>query len=358
MKSSFSLKKYINNSKSTTNQDELYIKFTILKYSINSSKETKQNKSNLTHLLTRNISIFQHLLILSNETLNFIKFNHHHNELSSLSSSFPINQTSQKEFSFPIEILSCSIILDKLLLLLNNGLLYLYDFEKSEIIRINLPLDSGSLIENQEKPYELSRIFGLSQSSSSVYDTKIYITGGITLSSKLNIRVFSLDFSLLTVSEETIKENNFKGRYRHGSIIVNSDLFIIGGFSSIKNSLDSQVEDVIYIRIDSSMYTYKAFPYKGPSPKDIINPEVVEISKMILAFSSFKYNKLFCLDVDTKQSRCLMLKDEIPSCVSIVYFEEDEDEEQIFLYFGVIDLDVDVNLKIDKVKIEIKKIFK
>lgn len=270
----------------------------ISKYIKNSSLIVK-----FVNLIVNEENNLQYLLLLSDD-LHLIKFNLEYNDFSYNIIQKKINLSEDIYFSnsdkFPLAILCCSVVLNRFYFILNSGKGFIFDFEDNSLVEIIINDDFPKLV----------------YSSYAIKDSKFIIFGGITQNNKLNIKVFSYDFAFYTLSEEKVKENNFDGRFKHTSVAYGENIFIIGGFNSIKNQ--SQAKEILSIRYDTMMYKFQSVEFKGPAPVDIIDPESVVIENKILFFSGYKYNKIFTLDIVTKVSNFFSIDSFISSPISFI----------------------------------------
>lgn len=230
----------------------------------------------------------QYLLNISSNCLYLIKFNLEYNEFS----DNIITAEIENKDNIDLEIICHTVYLNRLYLVLNNSIGYLYDFEFNQLFTIDI------------NKFYFNRI----HSSYCINDSKIVITGGINKeSNKLSIKVFSFDIALYEFKEEKIKENNFDGRYNHGSIAISNVIYIIGGYNSIKEKTYSN--SIKAIRCEYNiMHSWKNIEYKGPSTNEIINPQIIIYNnKNLIAFSSFNKPKVYIVNLETSISRLIYI---------------------------------------------------
>lgn len=245
---------------------------------------------------------YQYLLVLT-KTFNLVKLNLQYSEFSENIISHKIQydqqvsytSESEKHLKFPFQIMAYTLVLNRLYFLLNTGNAFMYDFEVNQLLAIKLESEA------------IPKLYGC---SSCFMDTKLIITGGVTLNNKLSLKIFSFDIALYEIKEEKIKENNFGGRYRHGSIIVSEHVYVIGGLSSIRE--EKACNDIKAIKYDNLMYKWNDYEPEGPKPEYFVDPEVcLHNESIILAYSSYKYSKVYCLNLKTKASKLIIIDTEI-----------------------------------------------
>lgn len=157
-------------------------------------------------------------------------------------------------------------------------------------------------------------------SAFAVVKPKIVFTGGVTKDGNLNKEISSFDISTYSFELNKVRENNFIGRYRHGVYSDNSSyIYVLGGFTKIlteeqvqkineENSAEFICEKIQLIKFDSLMETYMELQFEGKAPKLMIDPYIQVLKERYLfAFSKFKYEKIWYLDINSNNSNEISL---------------------------------------------------
>jgi hypothetical protein len=238
---------------------------------------------------------------------------------------------------------------------------YIYDFETSSIERINLInedeehlwkeyLEKRDEEDKKNKPRQGLFPNFMGNAYCQVGSKLLFIGGKDLASKKLMNSIFSFDMALYTTQEEMIRENNILGRYCHGALNIYGQIFILGGFEevvykddelifkcyenkkenfsslnkfSIHNTLNNNgiglksADTIKVIKYDSVMYKWNDYEIQGGSkPKDMVFPELSFFQdQYLLSFSSFKYNKIFILDLKSTFGFTQELKEDIPKMI-------------------------------------------
>jgi hypothetical protein len=279
----------------------------------------------------------QFLINISSDLLTIVKYNQEYNTLST---DFAINKKlseaclSEKDKNLEIKsncrkvsVIGYHIYLNRLYLFLNDRRFYVYDFESTILYKVSL------------LPEELKIFPELEGTAFTFLEYKLFFVCGKNLeTSKITNKTFSVDLAMYSLAEEKLKENNLVGRYYHGIVAVYQHIYIIGGFSEIVNeeNLDSlggvlgnsiiknnkgvevkTCESLLYARYDHTLYQWKEYEVSGPKPKDMICPEVFFFkNQYIIAFSFYKFSKVFIMDFQSNSSNIIEIKDFISKSIS------------------------------------------
>lgn len=247
----------------------------------------------------------QFLFLIKDNKLILLKYNYIYNEFSL---DYKIVKTihfdNKDNKAFP-NLMTYAYFLNKLYLLFSNFNYYIYDFDDDLITKI-------SLLEEQTAEYGL--LSNLKYFSTSIIETKLFITGGLYQEKNKNVfnkKLYSFDLAFYTLAEEKLKDNLFKGRYCHSSINIHNYIYIIGGFDTILNDIaeinsnekaHKSCESILLAKYDHTLYQWSELKLKGPVCKDLIVPEVSFYKNQYLLCVS-SYRKQFCLFfVDLKHS--------------------------------------------------------
>lgn len=180
-----------------------------------------------------------------------------------------------------------------------------------------------------------------------IANPKILFTGGIKESGKINTALISFDISTYKFEFNKIKDNNFIGRYRHGVFSENHYLYIIGGFTKvlsqeeINSMVDSDLQTFIcekiqLIKYDTLMENWSELEYNGVPPRLMIDPYIQIFSnKYLFSFSSFRFEKIWYLDIYTNVSKEIKLNNlTIPKNINIYNGFFYSEKEQSFIAFN------------------------
>lgn len=158
-------------------------------------------------------------------------------------------------------------------------------------------------------------------SSCSFIDSKILLIGGINKFNKISNEILSFDIGTYTFSNEKVRENNMTPRYQHGSIIISSVIYLVGGYTTNKNFCNT----IQFLRYDNLMSGWGELKIKNAQPEKLVTPQLhFLLNKYLLAFSYCEFWKVWVLNSKTNEGTMIRLDEVYPYRSIVTYKEEDE----------------------------------
>lgn len=264
------------------------------------------NWENLFVIYNENIKESLILLKLSTndiKTSNYADFEIKEINLN-LEESYPLNESNSNKKA--CKIFGVINYLEKLYIVNSMLSIFIIDLNSEEKKSYKLNLEKDDF----ENDVELCNY-----SAYAFVKPKIIFVGGLGKDRKINKNIYSFDISTYKYELNKVRENNFIERYRHGIYSDNlSYLYTIGGFTKIlteeqiasidkSNSAEFICEKIQLIKFDNQMETYVDLHFTGANPKLIIDPYIQVVkAKYLFAFSKFKYEKIWYLDIDANNA--------------------------------------------------------
>jgi hypothetical protein len=267
---------------------------------------------------------YENLFLIYNENIkeSIVLLKLHTNNKESVSADFEINEINLTlDESFPIyescpntkayKILGVLTHLDKLYIVNNLLSVFIIDLNSEEKKIYKLKIDKEDFDDNIEL---------CDYPAFTIAKPKIVFSGGIGKEKKINKNIYSFDISTYKFELNIVRENNFIERYRHGMYSDSlSHIYVIGGFTKIlteeqiekineENSREFICDKIQLIKFDNLMETYVEMKFSGKAPKLMIDPYIqVFNQRFLFAFSKFKYEKIWYLDINSNNSNEISL---------------------------------------------------
>jgi hypothetical protein len=266
-------------------------------------------------------------LLINTEQILLFKMNNPLESKLSVLCSFKNGVNNLLDFSYTFS-------LGKLYIVNCKSLIYMIDLDRKILHNIELEPTKGSIIFKNH--------------SYCLVGTKLVYTGGITKKGVVDNTMRSFDLANYTFEKEKLKENNMIPRHSHGSIEVLGVIYLIGGFVGVEETLENTCSKIQAIKFDKMMITWVNLDIKGRKADLLINPQIRFHRDYFIAYSDYKYSKIWYMNLCTSLGYMIDLSligvsKRIPNC-NFSYKQEDENSKDFTCSLAYIEENIYLNM--------------